>query len=91
VLVDNGAAIISERDMTRALAAGLGRDIRVSEVATARLVTVPAEMSILDTAALMFNEEVGHLVVRSSETTRGVVSLRSVVAVLLQELNPSRG
>jgi hypothetical protein len=41
------------------------------------------EMSILDTAALILNEQFRHLVVGSSETTRGVVSLRAVVAVLL--------
>jgi CBS domain-containing protein len=66
LLVDNGAGIISERDMTRALAAGLGPESPVSEVDTPWPITVPGEMTIQDAAALMLNEDVRHLVVRSA-------------------------
>jgi len=88
LVVDNGTGIVSERDMTRALAAGLGGDSPVSAVATAAPLTVRADISILDAAAMMLNQEVRHLVVTLSDTTLAVVSLRAVFAVLLQAAQP---
>lgn len=88
LLVDDGQAIISERDITRAVAAGLGGDDAVATVAVSRPVTVNAEMSIIDAAALMLNEEIRHLVVRLTAQRTGIVSLRAVLAVLLQAAKP---
>jgi signal-transduction protein with cAMP-binding, CBS, and nucleotidyltransferase domain len=88
LLVDDGKAIVSERDMTRALAAGLGADCAVGVVATFEPVTVPADMAIVEAAALMLNEEVRHLVVQSAGQGLGIVSLRAVLAVLLQAVRP---
>jgi CBS domain-containing protein len=88
LLVDDGKAIISERDMTRALAAGFGADCLVGVVATFEPVTVPADMAIVEAAARMLNEEVRHLVVQSASYGLGIVSLRAVLAVLLQAAQP---
>jgi len=79
--------IVTERDLTRALAAGLGPDDRVSIVTSVHPIRVQGEMSILEAAALMLNEEVRHLVIEQ-DGTRGVVSLREVMAVLLQAVSP---
>jgi signal-transduction protein with cAMP-binding, CBS, and nucleotidyltransferase domain len=88
LLVDDGKAIVSERDMTRALAAGLGADCAIGMVATVGPVIAPADMAIVEAAALMLNEEVRHLVVQSGVHGMGIVSLRSVLAVLLQAAQP---
>lgn len=88
LLVDDGRAILSERDMARALAGGLGADDTVSAVATFQPLTVPAEMPIVDAAALMLNEEIRHLVVRFDQVRLGIVSLRTLLAVLLQAAKP---
>jgi CBS domain-containing protein len=88
LLVDGGHGIISERDITRALAGGQEGDCPVGRVTTADPITVDATLAIVDAAALMLNDEVRHLVVRSDEGWLGVISLRAVFAVLLQAARP---
>lgn len=88
VLVDRGEAILSERDMTRALVAGRRADDPVSSVATPHPLAVSSHTAILDAAALMLNEEVRHLVVRFDDDDLGIVSMRAVLAVLLQASTP---
>lgn len=88
LLVDDGRAIVSERDMTRGLSLGLGPDDPVDTVATPRPVTVDEATAIVDAAALMLNEEIRHLVVALPDGRFGIVSLRAVLAVLLQAARP---
>jgi CBS domain-containing protein len=88
LLVDGGLGIVSERDMARALEAGLGPESPVTDVMTTQPITVAMDTPIIDAAALMLNEEVRHLVVRLKGDRLGIVSLRAVLAVLLQAANP---
>jgi CBS domain-containing protein len=83
LLVGEQAAIITERDIARALGHGVPVDEIVGGVATPHPVVVSASMSVVDGCAVMLNEQIRHLVV---ETDHGpaVLSLRDVAAVLLQ-------
>jgi signal-transduction protein with cAMP-binding, CBS, and nucleotidyltransferase domain len=89
VLVDGGRAIITERDIARAFEAGWDRESNVSEAATPNPLRVPASLPILAASATMLNEDVRHLLVDRGDGTIGVVSLRDVVAVLLQAADPN--
>jgi signal-transduction protein with cAMP-binding, CBS, and nucleotidyltransferase domain len=81
------AAIVTERDLTRALALELPPETSVAKVATPLPISVPAETEVLTAAATMLNLEVRHLLV---ELPGGdaIVSLRQVMAVLLQAAQP---
>jgi CBS domain-containing protein len=84
LLVDPDAwAILTERDLVRAMAAGVAPDEPVAVVATPRPFAVPPETPIIEAVATMLNEEVRHLVVPVGGEL-GVVSLRELVATLLQ-------
>jgi CBS domain-containing protein len=88
VLIEAGDTIATERDLTRALAAGLSGDESILTVASRDPVRVGASIPVVDAAALMLNDEIRHLIVEFSDGRRGIVSLRDVVAVLLQTANP---
>ena len=81
-------AIVTERDITRAIAEDYLPDTPVGDVATPLPITVPGEMTVVAAAAVMLNQEVRHLVVESPDGTVGVVSIRGVMAVLLQAAQP---
>jgi signal-transduction protein with cAMP-binding, CBS, and nucleotidyltransferase domain len=81
-------AIVTERDLTRALAAEYPVDTPVGKVATPLPQTVPGNTEILDAAALMINLEVRHLIVELPDGSDGVVSIRDIMAVLLQAAKP---
>ena len=49
---------------------------------------VSASSPLVDAAALMLTEEIRHLVIEFPDGRDGVVSLRDIVAVLLQTANP---
>lgn len=82
------SAIITERDLTRALAAEYPSDSTVAEVATPFPLAVRADTDVLEAAALMLNREVRHLIVELPDETDGIISLRQVMAVLLQAAQP---
>lgn len=85
LLVGPGAAaIVTERDLVRAMAAGMAPNEPVATVATRHPITVPATTTILEAVATMLNEEVRHLVVALDGGRVGLVSLRELVAALLQ-------
>jgi CBS domain-containing protein len=88
-LTEDGKAIITERDLTRALASGLGPEAAVAAVFVPNPVTIPATASIVDAAADMLHNEIRHLVVTDHGDVLGVVSLRDVAAVLLEALDPA--
>jgi CBS domain-containing protein len=89
VLVGPGhTAIATERDLTRALALECPPDTAVSDIATPLPISVPGQIEILEAAALMLNHEVRHLLVETPEGGWAIVSLRAVMAVLLQAAQP---
>jgi signal-transduction protein with cAMP-binding, CBS, and nucleotidyltransferase domain len=88
VLVGGDSAIATERDLTRALAAGLSADAPIHDVSSRHPVRVVAELPLVDAAALMLNEEIRHLIIEFQDGSEGVVSLRDIVAVLLQTASP---
>lgn len=87
-LVGGPGAIFTERDLTDAWAAGATGDEAVSVMASDHPVVVAAGMPVVEAAALMLNREVRHLIVLMDDGSAGVVSLRSVMAVLLQAVKP---
>jgi CBS domain-containing protein len=81
-------AIVTERDLTRALAAEYPADTPVGRVATPLPQSVAASTDVLDAAALMINHEVRHLIVELPDGSEGVVSIRDIMTVLLQAAKP---
>jgi signal-transduction protein with cAMP-binding, CBS, and nucleotidyltransferase domain len=89
VLIGPGhMAIVTERDLTRALAAEYPADTPVGKVATPLPQSVSGNTDILDAAALMINHEVRHLIVERPDGSDAVVSIRGIMAVLLQAAKP---
>jgi len=89
-LVGDQDAIVTERDLTRALNAGLGPHDAVSTVTVGHAWTVDDRMSVVDAAAEMLSHDVRHLVVRDGHRDiLGVVSLRDVLRVLLDAMDPT--
>jgi CBS domain-containing protein len=88
VMVGHGDLIATERDLTRGLAAGLNPEALVVAVAGPSPIRVLPETTIIDAAAIMLNEEVRHLVVALPDHEEGIVSMRDLMAVLLQTASP---
>jgi CBS domain-containing protein len=89
LLVGRGpGAIVTERDLARALAAEYPADLPVGDIASPLPVRVPGTEDVLSAAAVMLNEEIRHLVVDLPDGGQGVVSLRQIMAVLLQAAQP---
>jgi CBS domain-containing protein len=81
-------AIVTERDVTRAIGAGCSPMAPVADSATPLPVTVGGSTDILEVAALMLNQEIRHVVVELEDGSIGIVSLRTIMAVLLQAAQP---
>ena len=88
-LTEDGKAIVTDTDLARALASGLGPEAAVAAVYVPEPITIPASASIVDAAADMLHNEIRHLVVTDHGDVLGVISLRDVVAVLLEALDPA--
>ncbi|HET9442010.1 MAG TPA: CBS domain-containing protein [Acidimicrobiales bacterium] len=88
LLVDDTAGVVTEHDLTRALAAGLTGADSVASVASRHPVVVPGSMTVVEAAGLMLNEHVRHLVVELEGGRTGVTSMRDILAVLLQAADP---
>jgi acetyl-CoA synthetase len=89
VFVDSGkSAVVTERDLVRALAAEYPGDTPIIKVATPAPLAVPYDMDIVDAAALMLNQGVRHLVVEFPKGERSIVSMREIAAALLQAAKP---
>jgi CBS domain-containing protein len=83
-----GPGIVTERDLSRALAAGLGPSDGLSNIVVPHPVAVSSGMSIVDAAAKMLREEVRHLLVVDGGEVVGILSIRDVMAALLHSLSP---
>jgi CBS domain-containing protein len=88
LVVGDRAGIVTERDFARALGAGYARTAAVEAIASRHPLTVPGETTVMAAAGLMLNEHVRHLLVELDTGTIGVVSIRDVLAALLQAVDP---
>ncbi len=80
--VDDGG-VISERDVLRAIAAGVDLDTaRVGEHMTPHPVSVPATTPLSEACDLMISRSVRHLLVADGARLVGVLNMRDVVGVL---------
>jgi CBS domain-containing protein len=87
---DGGAAIVSERDVVRALAGGADPDeIWVADVMTENMVIADPDEPVIDVAARMGDEAVRHVVVVDNGVIVGVVSARDVLEVLVEHVQAS--
>ena len=84
LLVGARAGIVTERDLARGLAAGHSQEDPVDLVATPHPVAVAGGTSVVECAGLMLNEQLRHLLVDLDDGTKGIVSMRDLLAVLLQ-------
>lgn len=90
VLVGADQAIVTERDLTRALDAGLGPADRVAAICVIDLIGVDQDTTVVQAAAQMLRHEIRHLLVHNwrGEVT-GVVSLRDALGVLVDAMDPA--
>ncbi|AEA12431.1 signal-transduction protein [Thermoproteus uzoniensis 768-20] len=81
VLVEGGRlyGVVSERDIVRAVAAGLSPERPAALIATRDVVTIDAESDVLEAARLMARRGIRHLVVVKGGELYGVVSVRDIV------------
>ena len=87
---DGSAAIVSERDIVRALAGGADPDeIWVADVMTEDVVIADPDEPVIDVAARMGDEGVRHIAVVENGTIVGVVSARDVLEVLVEHVQAS--
>jgi CBS domain-containing protein len=79
-----GAGIGTRRALLRALAAGVDPETRLSTIAAAESVTVDGETSIVGAACEMLRQDVPHVAVAFRGEPVGILTLREVMAVLLE-------
>jgi CBS domain-containing protein len=89
LLLADSIGIVTERDIARALGAGRSPEDPVEAIASRHPLGVTGDMTVVAAAELMLNEEVRHLVVALDGNDIGVVSIRDVLAVLVQAADPS--
>jgi uncharacterized protein len=90
VLVDPDTAIVTERDLTRALSAGLHPDSAVAAVSVTDLVSVDADATVVEAAGEMLRHEIRHLVVcNHRREVVGQVSLRDIMRILFDAMDPA--
>ncbi len=78
--------VFSERDIVTAIVDDVDLDDgRVRDYATSDVVQVEQSASVLDAAAVMSEAQVRHLAVADRGVVTGVVSIRDVVTVLVEE------
>lgn len=79
--------VVSERDIVQALAEGADPDVaRVIDVMTDDVASVPADATVAEAADVMTANEIRHLAVTEDGEIAGVVSIRDIVGVMLEEL-----
>ena len=89
-LVGQGEAIVTEGDLTRALAAGLGPEAPLSAATTADPIAVDPDLPVVQAAEEMIRRRIRHLVVRDrAGSVQGIVSLRDVLLVLIDAMDPA--
>jgi CBS domain-containing protein len=81
-------AIVTERDITQALADGCLPGERVVVIASSDPLTVAHDASVIEVATMMLNEGLRHLVVSRQHRVVGIVSIRDVLAALVSAVTP---
>jgi acetyl-CoA synthetase len=81
-------AIVTERDLARAVAAEYPADTPVGTIATPLPLAISGDTEVVEAAALMLNQDVRHLVVELRDGSPGIISIRDIMAVLLQAARP---
>jgi len=90
VLVGGGQAIVTERDLTRALNAGMGSQDLVGAVCVTDLIYLDEDTSVVQAATDMLHHEIRHLLLRNWRgQITGIVSLRDVLGVLVEAMDPA--
>ena len=90
VLIYPDTAILTERDLTRAVNTGLSLDTDASLVGAGDLVTVDQDATVVEAAGEMLRHEIRHLVVCNHRgEVIGLVSLRDIIGVLLDAMDPA--
>jgi CBS domain-containing protein len=92
--VHDPIGLISERDLVTVVAAGGDLERQASDLMSVDLVSVPAETTIAEVARLMLDARIRHVLVRDTGDRDdpddgpviGIVSMRDVVAVLLDDV-----
>ncbi len=80
--------VLSERDLVAAIADDVDLDdARVRDHASTELVQVDERASIVDAAEAMAQAQVRHLAVARDGTVTGIVSVRDIVHVLLEDVH----
>jgi CBS domain-containing protein len=89
VVVDPGGVrgVISERDIVTAIADGLDlTEERVRDSASTDVLKVEESVSVREAARAMTEAGIRHLAVSRNDVVTGVVSIRDVLAVLLEDV-----
>ena len=85
---DRLAGILTERDILKAVARGLREDARVSDWMTRHPETVESSESTDHAAALMIHGGFRHLPVVDEGTVVGILSIRDLMRVALEDKAP---
>jgi len=76
--------IITERDLTRALAEGMGSDDPIGAITERTAVWATTTSHVIDAARMMLHHEIRHLIVLAPDgTAAGVISMRDIFSLLL--------
>jgi uncharacterized protein len=90
VLVGQDQAIVTERDVTSALRAGLSPETSVTAISSIDLVAVDQDATVIQAAAKMLRHEIRHLLVCNHRgQVTGLVTLHDLVRVLLDVMDPA--
>lgn len=81
-------SIVTERDLTQALADARSANDPVSAIASKDPLTVSAGATVMEVATLMLREGLRHLIVTINHRVVGVISIRDVLAALVTAVTP---
>ncbi|HYY75828.1 MAG TPA: CBS domain-containing protein [Gaiellaceae bacterium] len=85
---DRLAGILTERDLLKAVAGGLSDDARVRDWMTRHPETIEASDATDHAAALMIHGGFRHLPVVEEGAVAGIISIRDLMRVALQDMAP---
>ena len=90
LVLDHGrlTGILTERDVLRAVARGLGDTTRVADCMTARPETIAPDDTTDHAAVLMLHGGFRHLPVVQGDDLVGVISMRDLVPLVLEDTAP---